>query len=76
MMKTKDSTSMLNKSNSKIKDYSRMGTVRTDSSKESNRFKFKPKVGKSNALVQTNSKMFEVRPTQQFMNSSFSETKI
>lgn len=73
-MKTKDSTSMLNKSNSKIKDYSRVGTVKSDSSKESSRFKFKPKVGKSNALVQTNSKMFEVKFKQAFVKRLFNNS--
>jgi hypothetical protein len=61
IIKTKESSSMLRKSSSKIKDsnsnmfrrassqmkdFFRMSTVRSDSSGKSKRFKFKPKAGK------------------------------
>ena len=51
---------MLNRSGSRMKDYNRMGTVRSDSSRGSKRFKFRPKVGKNNAITQTDKKAFEV----------------
>jgi len=46
-----------------MKDYNRMGTVRSDSSRGSKRFKFRPKVGKNNAITQTDKKAFEVNFT-------------
>lgn len=55
-----NSNSNMARSTSKLKTYNKMGTMRSDSSGTSKRFKFRQKIGKKDGFVQTDKKMFDV----------------
>ncbi|CAI2361507.1 unnamed protein product [Moneuplotes crassus] len=56
---SKNTSSNLIRSNTKLREYARMSTFRSDSSNNSKKFKFRNKVGRRDVLVQTDKKMFD-----------------